>query len=393
MKITEVNGKLTFCLEGQISAANAEAFEKELTQAVASHPGLEPLLDAGGLEYISSAGLRVLLRLQKQSEDKLTVCNVSPEVYDIFSVTGFTKMMNVEKALRFVSVNGLEQIGSGAHSAVYRLDGETILKVVKDMTLEAIRSEMEVSKDVLIYGIPTAISYDVVRTEEGYGEVYEMFHAGVLSAAVMAEPERREEFLRRFADMYREIHSVRIEDDVLFSAKERYLAAADRLATLASPREHALMRALIESIPDSRGFVHGDFHMNNVMFQGDELLLIYVGEAGYGHPLFDFAQTMAAYTGMTTVLAHNVRKVLGLSLEEAVYVRDNLFPMYFGDTGEALERKMEVIHGVATMRMLLSPFLQGVSGGEDIVRSRLERVGAEFFPTVERLCQLIKSEF
>ena len=393
MKFIEENGALCLFLEGRIDSTNAPALEQALTEALDAHPGLTPVLDAQDLGYISSAGLRVLLRLQKQSEDKLTVCNVSPEVYDIFSVTGFTKMMNVEKALRFVSVNGLEQIGSGAHSAVYRLDGETILKVVKDMTLEAIRSEMEVSKDVLIYGIPTAISYDVVRTEEGYGEVYEMFHAGVLSAAVMAEPERREEFLRRFADMYREIHSVRIEDDVLFSAKERYLAAADRLATLASPREHALMRALIESIPDSRGFVHGDFHMNNVMFQGDELLLIDVGEAGYGHPLFDFAQTMAAYTGMTTVLAHNVRKVLGLSLEEAVYVRDNLFPMYFGDTGEALERKMEVVHGVATMRMLLSPFLQGVSGGEDIVRRRLERVGAEFFPTVERLCRLIKSEF
>ena len=46
---------------------------------------------------------------------------------------------------------------------MYRLDGETILKVVKDMTLDAIHSEVKVSKDVLICGIPTAISYDVAH--------------------------------------------------------------------------------------------------------------------------------------------------------------------------------------------------------------------------------------
>ena len=74
----------------------------------------------------------------------------------------------VENGKLYVYPEG--RIGAGAHGAVYRLDGETILKVVKDMTLDAIHSEVKVSKDVLIYGIPTAISYDVVRTEGGYGE-------------------------------------------------------------------------------------------------------------------------------------------------------------------------------------------------------------------------------
>ena len=63
---------------------------------------------AAGLEYISSSGLRVLLRRQQQSDEKITILNASPEVYEIFSVTGFTKIMNVEKALRFVSIEGLE---------------------------------------------------------------------------------------------------------------------------------------------------------------------------------------------------------------------------------------------------------------------------------------------
>ena len=149
MKIAIENGKLYVYPEGRISAENADAFERELSDAISAHAEAELVIDAAGLEYISSSGLRVLLRRQQQSDEKI---------------------MNVEKALRFVSIEGLEQIGAGARSAVYRLDGETILKVVKDMTLDAIHSEVKVSKDVLIYGIPTAISYDVVRTEGGYGE-------------------------------------------------------------------------------------------------------------------------------------------------------------------------------------------------------------------------------
>ena len=393
MKFNEENGALCLFLEGRIDSTNAPALEQALTEALDAHPGLTPVLDAQDLGYISSAGLRVLLRLQKRTEGRITVRSVSPEVYDIFSMTGFTEMMNVEKALRFISVQGLKQIGAGAHSAVYQLDDETILKVVKDMTLEAIRAEIRVSKDVLIYGIPTAISYDVVRTEEGYGEVYEMFHAGVLSEAVMAEPERREEYLRRFAAMYRGIHEVQIGGNVLSSAQERYLAAAESLAPMLTKEEYAQVRRLLETIPESRGFVHGDFHMNNVMLQGEELLLIDVGEAGYGHPLFDFAQTACAYEGMTTTLAANCRKVLGLSLEEAIYVRDNLFPFYFEETGEALERKLTVVNGVATLRVLLSPFLQGVGGAEEIARERLSRKGPLLFPQIDTLCSLIQSEF
>ncbi len=230
MRITQEKGALIFFPEGRIDSSNASFFEKELMQALNDHPGMEPVLDAERLEYISSAGLRVMLHLRQKYGRKILVRNVSSEVYNIFDITGFTSMMTVEKALRFVSVQGLEPIGTGAHSTVYRLDEESILKVVKNMSLAAIRAEMQTSKNILFHGIPTAISYDVVRTEEGYGEIYEMFHAGVLPAAVMDEPERIGEFTRRFAEMYRSIHAVEIGEGELENVRERYLAAADQAA-------------------------------------------------------------------------------------------------------------------------------------------------------------------
>ena len=393
MKITTENGTVLLCPEGRIDSSNAADFERELDRVRGEHPGAEIALDAASLDYISSAGLRVLLRLRQSLGKELTIRNASPAVYEIFEITGFTAFLNVEKALRFLSVEGLEVLGAGAHSTVYRLDEETILKVVKDMTLGAIRAEMQVSKDVLVRGVPTAISYDVVRTEEGYGEVYEMFRAGVLSAAVMAEPERRAEYLQRFVAMYRQIHAVEIGVGELDSARARFLAAADALAPHVTPEESALVHQMILAVPERHTFVHGDFHMNNVMLQDGELVLIDVGEASWGHPLFDFAQTAWAYEATTVHSPERCRTVVGMSLEEACYVRDNLFPEYFGETGEALERKLTVVHGMAMLRRLLIPFLQDWTNAAEAVQERLAGARSELFPHIDELCSLIQSEF
>ena len=392
MKAYEENGRVIIGLAGRIDASNAAAFEQDLTDTVSGHAGMEPVLDAAELEYISSAGLRVLMRLRKSLGQDVTVRNVSQEVYEIFDMTGFTSLLKVEKAMRFVSVQGLERLGGGNHSTVYRLDEETILKVVKDMSLDAIRAEMQASKQVFIHGIPTAISYDVVRTEEGYGEVYEMFHAGVLPAAVMAEPERLGEYLRRFVEMYKSIHAVEIGEDELENVHDRYLAAADKAAPYMTAEDHAALRRFLLAIPQRHTFVHGDFHMGNVMLQDGELVLIDVGEAGWGHPLLDFAQTMLAYSP-ATILRQDCRKILGMDVEQALYIQDNLIPLYFSETGEALARKKAVIDAMRRVRLLLICFIQGwdhmPSDFDDILADARSNV----FSCVDELCAMIGSEF
>lgn len=382
--------ELTVALNGHLDTNTAPAVEAELRAALAGVTDL--VLDCTALEYISSSGLRTLLRLRKTEGLNVRVTNVSREVYEVFDMTGFTSMMTVEKALRFVSAEGLEQLGAGVHSTVYRLDAETILKVVKDMTLDAIRAEMSVSKTAFAYGIPTAISYDVVRSEEGYGEVYEMLNAGVLSAAIMQNPDQRETYLRYFVDMYREIHTIDVSGSGLDSAKDRYLAALDKIAAYVSAEEVSALRKLIEAVPDRTTFVHGDYHMNNVMLQDGELLLIDVGEAGYGHPLFDFAQTAWVYYATTVRAPERCQKITGMGLEEAIAVRDNLFPLYFGESGEHLERKMTVVHAMALLRMLLVPILQDWRDRPDYTK-RLALVRKELIPDIDMLCDLIKSEF
>ena len=87
---------LTVAIEGRLDTTTAPKLEEELK---ASLDGIADLtMDLGTLEYISSAGLRVLLSAQKimNRQGKLTIRNVKPEVMDIFEVTGFADILNIE---------------------------------------------------------------------------------------------------------------------------------------------------------------------------------------------------------------------------------------------------------------------------------------------------------
>lgn len=100
MKITVKTGDkaVTISLSGQLDTLSSVDFEKEVTQIIQS-PSLWVVLDCGELTYISSAGLRLLLTLQKGMKGKggtLCLKKVMPEIMDIFRITGFTSILTIE---------------------------------------------------------------------------------------------------------------------------------------------------------------------------------------------------------------------------------------------------------------------------------------------------------
>ena len=100
---------LVFAFNGKISSENAAAVEEKVNEIIKAQTHENVVVDAENLEYISSAGLRVILRLKK-AEPSLKVINVSADVYEIFDITGFTEIITIEKAYRKLSVEGCEAI-------------------------------------------------------------------------------------------------------------------------------------------------------------------------------------------------------------------------------------------------------------------------------------------
>ena len=90
------NGKEAFALEGRLDTTTSPELEKELK---AELDGVSELtLDFAGLEYISSAGLRVLLAAQKvmNKQGEMKISHVNETIMEIFEVTGFSDILTIE---------------------------------------------------------------------------------------------------------------------------------------------------------------------------------------------------------------------------------------------------------------------------------------------------------
>ena len=93
----ELSGKeLTMNLIGRLDATTAPALEKELKAYIDELEKL--ILDFKGLEYISSAGLRVLLFAQKtmNKQGKMIIKNVNETIHEILEVTGFIDILTIQ---------------------------------------------------------------------------------------------------------------------------------------------------------------------------------------------------------------------------------------------------------------------------------------------------------
>ena len=88
--------KLTISLEGRLDTTTSPQLESELRNSVTGVTEL--VFDLDKLDYISSAGLRVLLSAQKvmNKQGDMKITNVKPEIMEIFDVTGFVDILTIE---------------------------------------------------------------------------------------------------------------------------------------------------------------------------------------------------------------------------------------------------------------------------------------------------------
>lgn len=284
-------------LSGRIDSANSSETEKAIMAKLEGSEADSVVLDAEKLDYISSAGLRVILRLKKIYND-LCIINVNSDVYEILEMTGFTEMMTVEKAYRTVSVEGCEVIGEGFNGKVYRIDQDNVVKVYKNAdALSEIKHEREVARLALVLGVPTAISYDVVRVGDSYGSVFELLNARSFSKILANEPERMEWCVKEYTDMLKKIHSIVVPAGKLPHASAKTLSSVPYLEKVLPEALFGKLSKMVEAIPESDHMIHGDYHTKNIVLAGDEVLLIDMDTLSVGHPVFELAQMYNSYVG------------------------------------------------------------------------------------------------
>ncbi len=97
VKFNKQDSSLTVTISGNIDTVTAPELDSKLQENISDVKDL--VLDFAAVDYISSAGLRVILMANQQMEDvdgNLTVKNVNEDVRDVFEMTGFDSLLNLE---------------------------------------------------------------------------------------------------------------------------------------------------------------------------------------------------------------------------------------------------------------------------------------------------------
>jgi len=360
---------LTILLEGKIDSANAALFENEYKSIRAEHPDATIIMDMENLKYISSAGLRVLLKICK-TEGKIELNNVTAAVYEVLEITGLNTLFSIHKAARRFSVEGLKKIGQGGTAAVYRLDEDKIIKVfVPRYPMSVIQLERQVAQRMFLEGLPTAVPYDVVKVgEKEVGVIYELLYADTMINLLVNDADNTADNIELMAALLKQNSTVELSDFNDYTQMNLRMLRMLVKAGIFTEAESDKYKKIYDNVPDRSTFLHGDFHPGNIMISSGEPMMIDLAAAAKGHPIFDLTGMCTYLEGFSTTLPKEnyITFAEGLEPERARMLWTRFLHAYFNDKDEKFIEKANIqIKCLAYLRVLAGTIVNELFHAEE----------------------------
>ena len=335
----KLEGKtLVLYFNGELNSLNADEVEKECADIISKNEYDNIILNFHDLVYLSSAGLRIILRM-KQKYINVEIVDASLEVYNILEMTGFINIISCRKKLDEVSVENAEIIGEGFFSTVYRINKDTIIKVFnRTSDANQIERELKLAKTAFVLGIPTAISFDIVKVNEKLGVRFEMLDCMSLKNAFINYPDKYEILLNKYVDLLKKINTTLCFDPAIPNMHDAYLNKLECIKSYLSTDNYQKLLSMISGIKNTNTLVHGDCHFKNIMVQGEDMLLIDMDTLSIGNPIFELSQLMAPYIAFEQDDEGNTERFLGVTAEFAEKLFYDIVDKYFGTSKEVKDK-------------------------------------------------------
>lgn len=348
------DGVLTVSVDGRLDTEASVRFDAEIAEISRNNPHESMVLDAEKLQYVASSGLRTILKLVK-TEKNFSMENVSESVYNVFEMTGFSRIMTIRKALRKIDLEKCERIGFGGNGAVYRVSEDEIVKVnYNPATYAALDMELAKAKEAFLLGIPTAISFDLVDCGEGRrGVVYETIKSRTLGETIQSSPELMEELTDRYIEQLNILHAVHTDNPVFSNAKDSYRKQVEDASKFLTEEEGKMLEQILEVLPEGDRLVHCDAHPKNIMIQGDEMLWIDMEGMSVGHPIYDLISISAVLNGMRT--DEVTMSICGMDIQTVLRFKECFIRKYFKtDDPEAVQKYSSMIDVLRLIRAVFA---------------------------------------
>lgn len=384
------NEILTVYPVGRLDTDSSVKFETEILDICNANKHESLILDATELQYVASSGLRVILKIAK-SEKNFKIENVSSAIYGVFEMTGFSRIINISKALRKIDLEKCERIGFGGNGAVYRVSEDEIVKVnYNPDTYGGLEKELTKAKEAFLLGVPTAISFDLVDCGDGKrGVVYETIKSTTLGEAMHSDPSRMEELTDRYVEQLNALHSIRTDNPVFGSAKDNFRKQVEDSSKYLTEEEGKLLHLVLDALPEGDRLVHCDAHPKNLMIQNGEMLWIDMEQMAVGHPIYDLISIAVILDGMRT--EEMIMNIAGMSNANVALLKECFLRKYFNTEDKEMLEKLSSMMGA--LRLIRTVFAIGFKTpqNEKYRQAIIDMARKVFFPNIQNIVAGVKS--
>lgn len=354
---------MTYNLTGRIDTATAPEVDNQIQTAIynASEPVTNLTFDCSALDYISSTGLRIVLKYKKLYPS-LEVINVSNDVYSVFEMTGFSRIITVKKAMRTINLDECTLLGRGGNGEVYKINDEEIIKLcVRKGEEEKLIEEMNLAREAFVLGVPTVISFDTAKVNDGRtGIVMEAINPNTYASWLTEHPDEIEKYVQQYVDLFKTTNAIEVMPGQFRSAKGWIKDKLDTPSDCSTPEWDQAFHEIFDYIPDGCQLTHNDGHPNNVLMYGEgdarQLMLIDMGDIGAGHPIMEVIGWSFSMLMPKFCLAYPYAKLFtGLDDEVRYKFMRRVFSLYFIiNDEEELDRIMNAASMAGTIKMVAS---------------------------------------
>lgn len=353
---------MKYNLTGRIDTATAPVVDEQIQEAIdkSAEPVTSLTFDCSALDYISSTGLRIILKYKKLYPE-FEVINVSNDVFSVFEMTGFSRIMTIKKALRKINLEECQLLAHGANGEVYKINDEEIVKLSLFAHAEAnLVKEMEMAREAFVMGVPTAISFDTVEVSDGRtGIVMEALNSTTLAQQLKEHPEQLDSFIEPYINLFRTTNSIVGAEGQFRDVKRELIKRLYVPQRFLDDATTAVIGELAEALPDGNRLVHCDGHPCNALICGDgstpNLMLIDMGDFGMGHPIMEILGWSFLMNGPDFSPARFIApRVLGLDYDFTRLLIRKMLACYLNITDEAtLDYAVEAAAYVGTLRLVI----------------------------------------
>ncbi len=383
------DGVLTVSFDGRLDTEAAVKFEAELAEVCSGNPHTSMIFDAEKLDYVASSGLRIILKLAK-TEKNFSVENVSPAVFSVFEMTGFSRIINIRKALRKIDLEKCERIGFGGNGAVYRVSEDEIVKVnYNPATYADLDMELAKAKEAFLLGIPTAISFDLVDCGEGRrGVVYETIKSRTLGETIQSSPELMDELTEKYVGQLNILHAVHTDNPVFGSAKDNYRKQVENASKFLTEEEGKMLEQILDVLPEGDRLCHCDAHPKNIMIQNGDMLWIDMEGMSVGHPIYDLISIAVILNGIRT--DEMTIGICGMDIQTVQKFKDCFIRKYFKtEDPEMIQRYGSILDA---LRLIRTVFAIGfTSKNTEAFRPAIIEMSRQvFFPNIQNIIGGVK---